>query len=107
LREVNEVPGVVGTLIVGNDGLVIANTMPSEIDKEIVGALTSSIYLNIDVQVKQMKRGGIRRVVIEIDIGYTVLSSLEMGTLVAFSQNTPDFSMNKLIAAVIAMSGRQ
>ncbi len=107
LKEINEVPGVLGTLIVGNDGLVIANTMPNEIDKEIVGALTSSIYLNLDVQIKRMQRGGLKRLVIETDIGLTVLSTLEMGTLVAFSQNTPDFSLAKLLAAVIAMTGRQ
>lgn len=107
LKEVNEVPGVIGTLIVGNDGLVIANTMPDDIDKEIVGALTSSIYLNLDVQVKQMKRGGMRRLVLQTDMGYTILSTLEMGTLVVFSDTSQDFSLNKLLAAVIAMSGRQ
>ena len=81
--------------------------MPSDIDKEIVGALTSSIYLNLDVQVKQMQRGGIRRLVIQTDVGYTVLSTLEMGTLVCFSDRSEQFSLNKLLAAVIAMSGRQ
>lgn len=107
LSEVNEVPGMIGTLIVGNDGLVIANTMPEDIDREIVGALTSSIYLNLDVQVKQMQRGSMRRLVIKTDQGHTVLSTLEMGTLVAFSDASPSFSLNKLLAAVIAMSGRQ
>lgn len=107
LNEVNEVPGVIGTLIVGNDGLVIANTMPEDIDKEIVGALTSSIYLNLDVQVKQMQRGSMRRLVIKTDQGHTVLSTLEMGTMVAFSDASASFSLNKLLAAVIAMSGRQ
>ena len=96
-----------GTLIVGNDGLVIATTMPDDVDKEIVGALTSSIYLNLDVQVKQMQRGGMRRLVIETDMGYTILSTLEMGTLVVFGENSAEFSLNKLLAAVIAMSGRQ
>ena len=107
LKEVTDVPGVMGTLIVGNDGLVIATTMPDDVDKEIVGALTSSIYLNLDVQVKQMQRGGMRRLVIETDMGYTILSTLEMGTLVVFGENSAEFSLNKLLAAVIAMSGRQ
>ena len=58
------------------------------------------------MQIKKMQRGGMKRLVIETDIGFTILSTIEMGTLVAFSQNSAEFSLNKLLAAVIAMSGR-
>lgn len=103
LADVNKVPGVIGSLIVGRDGLVITNTMPSGVDKDLVGALTSSLFANIDIQIKRMQRGLLKRLILETDVGLSVLAQLEMGTLVVFTER--DVNLPNVLMAVGAISG--
>lgn len=103
LADVNKVPGVLGSLIVGRDGLVITNTMPSDVDKDLVGALTSSLFANIDIQIKRMQRGLLKRLILETDVGLSILAQLEMGTMVVFTER--DVNLPNVLTAVGAISG--
>ena len=106
LSDINRISGVMGSLIVGKDGLVIANTMPGDIDKDLVGALTSSIFSNVDIQTKRMQRGLLKRMVLDTNMGLAVLAEVEMGTLVVFSKPQEKFDINNVLSAVGALTGK-
>lgn len=105
LEGINTSKGVLGSLIVGRDGLVITNTMPRDIDKDLVGALTSSLFANTDIQIKRMQRGLLKRLILETDTGLSVLAQLEMGTLVVFTKSMEETDLNAIMAAVTKMAG--
>ena len=106
LSDINRIEGVMGSLIVGKDGLVIASTMPTDIDKDLVGALTSSIFSNVDIQTKRMQRGLLKRMVLDTNNGLAVLAEVEMGTLVVFSKHEQKFDINNVLTAVNALTGK-
>ena len=107
LVDINNIDGIMGSIIVGKDGLVIANTMPPEIDKDLVGALTSSLFSNIDIQVKKLKRGPLKRLTVETDIGTYILTEIEMGTLVVFSQEDEKINLNQVFKAITSVVGKR
>lgn len=48
LEEINQTPGVLGSMIIGRDGLVIANIWNQEIDMDMVGADSADILNTIE-----------------------------------------------------------
>jgi predicted regulator of Ras-like GTPase activity (Roadblock/LC7/MglB family) len=107
LVDINNIEGIMGSIIVGKDGLVIANTMPTEIDKDLVGALTSSLFSNIDVQVKKLKKGNLKRLTVETGIGTYILTEIEMGTLVVFSDEEGSINLNNVFKAITTVTGKR
>jgi len=78
--------------------------MPREVDKDLVGALASSAFSNMDLQVKRMNRGAIRRLIVETEQGVSVLAEMEMGTMVVFAQG--QVNIEQVLAAVSAITGK-
>jgi predicted regulator of Ras-like GTPase activity (Roadblock/LC7/MglB family) len=107
LVDINNIDGIMGSIIVGKDGLVIANTMPNEIDKDLVGALTSSLFSNIDVQVKKLKKGNLKRLTVETAMGTYILTEIEMGTLVVFSNEEGKINLNNVFKAITTVTGKR
>lgn len=106
LQDINKLPDVEGSLIVSKDGLIITNTMPPEIDKELIGALCSALFSNTDIQVKRMHGDKLKKMILETESGIATLVEVEIGTLVIFSKITKDFNLNRLLAAVISVTGK-
>jgi predicted regulator of Ras-like GTPase activity (Roadblock/LC7/MglB family) len=107
LVDINNINGIMGSLIVGKDGLVIANTMPPDIDKDLVGALTSSLFSNLDGQIKKMKKGNLKRLTVETEIGTYVLTEIEMGTLVVFSDEEEKINLAEVFKAISTLTGKK
>lgn len=107
LVDINNINGIMGSLIVGKDGLVIANTMPPDIDKDLVGALTSSLFSNLDGQIKKMKKGNLKRLTVETEIGTYVLTEIEMGTLVVFSDEHEKIQLGEVFKAISTLTGKK
>lgn len=107
LVDINNINGIMGSLIVGKDGLVIANTMPPDIDKDLVGALTSSLFSNLDGQIKKMRKGNLKRLTVETEIGTYVLTEIEMGTLVVFSDEEEKINLAEVFKAISTLTGKK
>ncbi|RYY00354.1 roadblock/LC7 domain-containing protein, partial [bacterium] len=107
LVDINNVSGILGSIIVGKDGLVIANTMPDNIDKDLVGALTSSLFTNIDTQIKKMKKGNLKRLTVETGSGVYILTEIEMGTLVVFGQEGQKVNLSDIYKSITAVTGKK
>lgn len=107
LVDINNVSGILGSIIVGKDGLVIANTMPENVDKDLVGALTSSLFTNIDNQVKKMKKGNLKRLTVETSSGLYILTEIEMGTLVVFGKEEQKVNLSDIYKSITAVTGKK
>ncbi len=107
LVDINNVSGILGSIIVGKDGLVIANTMPDNIDKDLVGALTSSLFTNIDTQIKKMQKGTLKKLTVETDSGLYILTEIEMGTLVVFGKENHNVNLSDIYKSITAVTGKK
>src|SRR5476649_2274899 len=64
---------VIGSVIVGHDGLLIANTMPPEMDAESVGVWALGVYMNTEHVVKKMGQNRVHQIVSKTPKGYLVI----------------------------------
>jgi hypothetical protein len=107
LVDINNVQGIKGSMIVGKDGLVIANTMSEDIDKDLVGALTSSLFSNIDNQLKKVKKGNLKKLTVETELGIYILTEIDMGTLIVFSEDRQKINFSNTFKAIAAVTGKK
>ncbi|MFN8670984.1 MAG: roadblock/LC7 domain-containing protein [Candidatus Sericytochromatia bacterium] len=107
LVDINNVQGIKGSMIVGKDGLVIANTMTEDVDKDLVGALTSSLFTNIDNQIKKIRKGNLKKLTVETELGIYILTEIDMGTLVVFSQDHQKINFANVFKAISSVTGRK
>ena len=78
LEQVKSINGVQGAIIISKDGLTIANSMPPDIDPNLLSAVISSMFTNIDVQSKRMQRGSIKRFSLETEKEVIVITQFDM-----------------------------
>lgn len=67
INSVKQINGIQGAMIVSKDGLVLANSASDIGDPNLVSAILSSMFTNIDVQSKRMQRGKLKRFTIETE----------------------------------------
>jgi uncharacterized protein len=87
LEHIATQPGVVGSVIVGHDGILIANSLPKEMDPESIGILSLAIYVNTTNIIKKqpMKHNHLHQLVSKTQHGYVVVADFGGGILVTVS----------------------
>lgn len=106
LGQIDACQGVAGSLIVGRDGLVISSTLPQNLDKELIGAISSSMLTNLDVQCKKMKLGASRQVILDTEGGVVLLISLEVGVLVVMSQSLMGLDLTGVLSVIAGVADK-
>ncbi len=69
LSELNKTSGITGSMVVGNDGIVIAADLSTSFEGETVGALAASITSNIQKSLERLQTSNLRQVTIEAENG--------------------------------------
>jgi predicted regulator of Ras-like GTPase activity (Roadblock/LC7/MglB family) len=87
LLEIGSVQGVIGCLVVGHDGLLIANTMPEETDAESIGVWALGEYMNTEHVMKKMGHQRVHQIVNRTLRGYVVVADFGGGLLVAITED--------------------
>jgi predicted regulator of Ras-like GTPase activity (Roadblock/LC7/MglB family) len=82
LAELNKTPGVIGSFVVGADGMIVASDYNSEINDEVMGALTSSIINSTEKATKKMEQGDLVSFIVETDSNKLFFNSTRSGYLV-------------------------
>jgi predicted regulator of Ras-like GTPase activity (Roadblock/LC7/MglB family) len=85
LEHIASQPGVVGSVIVGHDGILIANSLPKEHDPETIGILSLGIYINTTNTSKKMGHNYLHQLVCRTHHGYLVIADFGGGILVTVS----------------------
>ncbi len=91
LSYIDNYPGVTGSLIVGNDGLVISSTVDAALDKDLLGAMSMAIHGNSSIAVDKLAMGGLKEIVLWSTDKLTLLKKLDDGILAVYS-DTPAVS---------------
>lgn len=86
LGQIGKQAGVLGSVIVGHDGLLIANTMPQDMDAESVGVWALGVYMNTEHVTKKMGHDRVHQVVSRTPKGYVVIADFGGGLLVTLTE---------------------
>jgi len=96
LAQLNKTSGVTGSLVVGNDGIVIAADLNSQTDDDTVGALASSIAATVRKSLDAMRSGELAQVTVESESRKMFLSNAGIGTLVVTTEPRVNIGLVRL-----------
>ena len=96
LNELNKTPGITGSMIVGNDGIVIAADLVAGLESETVGALAASITANIAKSLGRLKAEPLRQVTIEADNAKLFFTDVGLGILVVTTEKEVNIGLIRL-----------
>jgi predicted regulator of Ras-like GTPase activity (Roadblock/LC7/MglB family) len=91
LAELNKITGVVGSFVVAADGIIVASDYDTELNDELMGALTSSIINSTEKAVKKMEQGDLVSFIVETDTNKLFFNATRSGFLVCVAQ--PDANL--------------
>ncbi len=85
LNHIGTLPGVLGSCIVGHDGIPIANNLPQEYDPETVGATSLGIYFNTTNTIRKMAHNHLHQMVACTQYGFLIIADFGGGILITVS----------------------
>lgn len=85
LAEINKTPGVIGSFVVASDGIIVASDFATELNDEMMGALTSSIINSAEKAVKKMEQGDLVSFIVETEASKMFFHSTRTGFLVCIA----------------------
>jgi predicted regulator of Ras-like GTPase activity (Roadblock/LC7/MglB family) len=100
LTKIDGFPGVAGSLIVGNDGLVIASTVQGGLDKDLLGALCTAMHSHTELATKKLNMGKMRQIIFHATDKTTVLTAVAVGVLAVFVENHDLAKLDGLLGAI-------
>lgn len=96
LNELNKTPGVTGSMVVGNDGIVIAADLEAGFESETVGALAASITTNIQKSLDRLRTSPLAQVTIEADEAKLFFTDAGLGILVVTTERDVNIGLVRL-----------
>ena len=96
LSELNKTTGVTGSMVVGNDGIVIAADLDERSDDDVLGALSSSIAAIVRKSVGEMGGEEFSQITVEADDQKIFLTDAGVGTLVVMTEPRVNIGLVRL-----------
>jgi hypothetical protein len=96
VEDLIRVDGVIGSLLVGKDGLVVASTLLDEEDAEILGAMSAAVFGEIDKATKRIGVGTLVDSIIDAKDGSILLLEARDLILVVITQRTVNLGLVKM-----------
>ncbi|MFZ1684918.1 MAG: roadblock/LC7 domain-containing protein [Candidatus Zixiibacteriota bacterium] len=96
LNELNKTPGVTGSMVVGNDGIVIAADLEAGFEGDTVGALAASITSNIQKSLDRLRTSPLQQVTIEAEEAKLFFTDAGLGILVVTTEKDVNVGLIRL-----------
>jgi uncharacterized protein len=96
LSELNKTSGVTGSMVVGNDGIVIAADLDAAFEGDTVGALAASITSNIQKSLDRLDTKPLKQVTIEADEAKLFFTDAGLGILVVTTEREVNVGLIRL-----------
>ncbi len=96
VEDLIRVEGVIGSLLVGKDGLVVASTLLDPEDAEVLGAMSAAIYGEIDKSTKRIGVGTLVDAIIDAQEGSILLLEAKDLILVVITQRMVNLGLVKM-----------
>jgi predicted regulator of Ras-like GTPase activity (Roadblock/LC7/MglB family) len=110
LAKIDDYPDVNGCLIVGNDGLVIASTVVSDMDRDALGALSAGLLHTSNLATLRLEIGKLGQMVLLTEFSKgddlrtvtTILTDVEVGVLAVFLETQKLDALDGLLERIHA-----
>ncbi len=86
LEDLGEKVGILGSLLVGEDGVIVASSMSGSVDEERVAALANTVILSARLALEQNGYRGLKSLVLLADYGKVFLHDIGIGFLTVVTQ---------------------
>jgi hypothetical protein len=96
LADLNRTSGVTGSMVVGEDGIIIAADMDTVDKDEAVGALAASITASVKKSLERLKQNDLAQVTIESEGGNLFLTASRPGILVVKTEEDVNIGLVRL-----------
>lgn len=96
VEDLIRVDGVIGSLLVGRDGLVVASTLLDPEDAEVLGAMSAAVYGEIDKSTKRIGVGTLVDAIIDAQEGSILLLEAKDLILVVITQRLVNLGLIKM-----------
>lgn len=96
LNDLNKTPGITGSMVVGNDGIVIASDLEEGFESETVGALAASITSTIQKSLDRLQTSPLSQVTIEADNAKLFFTDASVGILVVTTEQEVNIGLIRL-----------
>ena len=87
LGEFLNVEGVSAAVVIARDGFVIESAVSGTIDIDALGAMASTSMGTSEAMGKELGKGELSQVLVELDNGPVIMSSLSKGEIIAIVAN--------------------
>jgi len=96
LDDLNKTTGITGSMVVGNDGIVIAANLDESFEDDAIGALAASITTNIQKSLDRLESTPLRQVTIEAEQGKLFFTDAGLGILVVTTEQQVNIGLIRL-----------
>jgi predicted regulator of Ras-like GTPase activity (Roadblock/LC7/MglB family) len=96
LEDLNKTAGINGSMIVGQDGIVIAADLNSQLQDEAVGALAASILDTVKKSMERLSNEDLKQITVEASEGKLFLSDVGIGILAVTTDPQVNVGMVRL-----------
>jgi len=96
LADLNRTSGIIGSMLVDSDGIVIASDLESADQDEAVGALAASITASVRKSLKRLEHHDLDQIMIEADGGNLFLAASKPGILVVKTEEDVNIGLVRL-----------
>lgn len=96
VEDLIRVDGVIGSLLVGKDGLVVASTLLDDEDAEVLGAMSAAVFGEIDKATKRIGIGMLIDSIIDAQDGSILLLEAQELILVVITQRMVNLGLVKM-----------
>jgi predicted regulator of Ras-like GTPase activity (Roadblock/LC7/MglB family) len=103
LQHVGAHTGVIGSVIVGHDGLLIANTMPPDMEAESFGIWAMGVYMNTRNAAKKLGSEQVHQIVSKTPRGYLIIADFGAGLLVTASDSKETETLIPLMQSISSL----
>src|SRR6476619_2032749 len=96
VEDLIRVDGVIGSLLVGKDGLVVASTLLEDEDAEVLGAMSAAMFGTIAKAAERIGVGTLRDTIVEATEGSIQLIEAEDLILVVITERGVNLGMIRI-----------
>lgn len=96
LNELNKTAGISGSMVVGQDGIVIAADMNTQLQDEAIGALAASIVSTVKSSMERLSNEGLKQITVEASKGKLFLTDVGIGILAVTTEPQVNVGMIRL-----------
>jgi predicted regulator of Ras-like GTPase activity (Roadblock/LC7/MglB family) len=96
VEDLIRVEGVIGSLLVGKDGLVVASTLLDDEDAEVLGAMSAAVFGEINKATKRIGVGNLIDSIIDAQDGSILMLEAKDLILVVITQRMVNLGLVKM-----------